>query len=381
MIAFPPSVLFFQSCQGFYPLSLQISQLETGKIDPQCLTSQNYDACIFLANPVATLKRALSSNADLELGQQYAIKIPESRLSNSLVVISPSAIPAAVAQESGRWAYRMSTDPAATEQVHNYYWATLFLAHMQEALGAALPRLGPIYLDTHSTIPADLEVDFGKSIVRLGRQLPAALDHSQEAMASNGELIIEALGQILALRMNAKWATSSPATHESTCTNFVHCSCKTSDGCSAALVLGTATLFRYLFFEQFQITAAGDTLVNQSGGVRYCGLNTALSDLTSLSRNDAFSACAGLYEDASPNAYSLGLLVAAIWAPLFSQSVYPNHNPAELFSLIAQTVGAGSEADTLITFFRRAGDIDRANFSGRYGPALRQVLSQHGVQL
>jgi hypothetical protein len=380
VFCYPLLTVFYQSCEGFQPASLKFSSLNTGKIDPECLSKGEADACIYLVNPVATLKKPIGAVDEYEQAQIYAIELPPGPLTNQYVSIEPSSVARATPLADGSWRYKASENPSAVEQIHIYYWSSLFLDQMIQSLGDKLNIGRPIVIDSHSGNTTDILVNSGDNTVKVGRALPAGTNKVNEPVAASAEAVVESLAYILATRLNPSLESYPSSTH-SQCVDPLSCSCVSAEGCGASLVLGAAILFRHEFFIQHGHTAFGDSIINDYGAAQYCGLKSDLAHWTPVTMDVAFTACTEMYDQEAPNSYSLALVFAAVWAPLMDPTQTPGVVPSEVLDLLAIGMGSAQSNDNFTSFFRRVIELDRQQFAGHYGPLLRERLSLHGVQL
>lgn len=251
-----------------------------------CATRSDFDACIYLKNPVAQ-RGAAVSESDLTTLLQFGVKIrdlePTGNLQNAHFQVRTLNTPRLQVVEAAQFKADFSESTSYIEQVMAYYWADRVFEYLAPRLGASrLPVQGlTIYADDVFTGFSSRA--FAISLEKISGQIPKAL---------SGEVVVQLLGQALAhsLSRGKVFDSQNSAQHNSCGMSNKGC-CTTASGCSNALASSFGDYLAGIMFPNQPVL--GETVADLPSGQSVCGMNRDLQALSSSSEVAIFSTCGG----------------------------------------------------------------------------------------
>lgn len=298
----------------------------TDKLSDSCFSSVDFDACIFLKNPVAQEKRALDPGK-LDQTRKFGVKIrglsSSGFLENGRVQVFSLFTPRFNLLERNKLKSESAGGLSYVEQFSAYYWANRVFDYLEPRLGAARLAMAPlkIYADDAFTGYAS-----GGNSIHLQRE------QNSLPKAYSGEVVVYLVGQALANSLSGqKVFTRNPAQHNFCALDPKGC-CTTENGCAQSL----ANAFgEYLAAVMFPDSArVGEAIANATAGQKICEVPRALGAIVTKTKTEVFNACAP-----AGRTVLMGAWYASLWWKLRAQ-------------LDAQEPGSASDVDAL--FFDHA---------------------------
>ena len=279
------------------------------KIDDSCMSNNEFDACLFLKNPVAQANSNFTSPlnfaTDLSAVQTFGVKLRgtiDGKLESSNVVIEMSkGTPLDVSTASIKLNATGDSD-LNVAQVNAYYWSNRVINFMKAWTGE-LPK----DVDTTQIKIVVDDTITGYSPDRDTIHLRVTPEGN--VMAYNGGVIVHFMGHALADIATGGVVNdlSSDDKHKSCGGNKYGC-CVTRVGCSKAIVSGIGdALVAMMFPEKPYI---GETWNNEASAPRICSIERSPAN-RNLDTTAAFESCVE-----TGDIHLMGALYAAIWRDL-----------------------------------------------------------------
>ncbi len=376
---------------GFLTLAACAKGFDSAKIIPldfsslaesECLNDSTTSACVFQKNPLAAsgltaFPSLIGETTELGAFQSLAVTIDNLDASGFLqnASINVTAEQGERAQAlNGSWKFRFKGDASAKAvQVHTYYWLNKAIQDLKAVAGVVyaegkaievavnaaetgwLPAQNKITLQRNAS-GNQLALDAGFAVHMLGQ---ANIHH-----ASNGQI------NDLGLDTNhADCGLTGGAVFQKDC-------CVAANGCSRALQIGAADYMVALIFPENP--TLGETWVNRSSGLDYCGFSRDLRRHQATTAQQAFGACTS--RGASGQIFPMGTLYASMWFEIRKsvKAALPTrlNDFDRLYMLhLAQLQGQ----DTFATAITKIKAIDVAEFGTAFSPYFDAEVTRRGL--
>jgi len=341
----------------------------TDKLDPQCLTSDEYDSCIFQKNPVAQANAPLSGTAQrptLESSQIFGVKLSgvtgSGYLENSSIKIITRKTERLPLSDIGRLKSRVSDESKSdVEQLMAYYYFNRAIEYWSWRGGLAVQNSGL------SVVVDDSVAGFryATKTIHLSRKT------GKLSMAFDASVSLYYLGQANAeLAANGNLNSVSPTTHRLCQSDPVGC-CQTRNGCARALLAGSSTYFVGVMFPDRPVV--GEMAENRLAGARICSaVDRNLNTASTLTADTAFNACATARGDVQ----AMGLVYASFWWDLRRS---PQSSAEEIDRLYLEHLKILRGDDTFVSAKAKILQLNQTLFSGRYSNILDAAFTAKGI--
>lgn len=338
------------------------------KLDPACLSSSAYDACVFKQNPVAVTSAALSSDPatkKIQLVNQaiYGVKLTSltgnGKLENTTIAVRSLNTPLVATTPSA-----LKSNPAAAglsnfEQVNVYYWINRAAEYFDGRTSGALPAKGKaVQVIVDDTITG---YETATNTIRM------KMTDAGGAVAWNGDIAVHLFGIAnLTLANKAGWSSLSTARHI-TCDAMDNGCCTSNIGCGNAIRFGVGEYFAASLFPDH--TRIGEALVN-TGNPQIVA--TVARDVASLATNTAPQ----IFTDSGGNSQAMGLLYAAIWWQVRAAAGTQSNEIDRIFLEHLTLINGNDDFKTAIA---KAKTIDARLFSGRHSAKFDSQMTARGL--
>lgn len=349
-----------------------------GSFDSSCMTNLKYNACVFYKNPVASSGRVLSGplnlNTDLSLHQVFAVNITDDQLENTDFSIVPSSGSRTGKSSNGDWKFQFQNNSERqVQQVNSYFWANQLSQWLKKNAGQSFFENQKVKIDTYAPNKLGIEIDFASKTVRIGSGFAPHLDASPVEIAVNSDLLIESLGQMNVYLASNDIINFSTSSHNACSVNGA-CYCKTKLGCAKAVLQGFGILQRSFIFSNS--LESSESIVNKVSGTKYCGMSTDISQLLSLTADQANTACASGFGLPNGETMALGYLFAsAVWEVIYDK----DHLNPDGLKLVIELMKQVRGNDTFTTVLQKIESIDSSLFGGKMSASFRDAFSRRGM--
>ncbi len=321
------------------------------KISSDCAADAQFDACLFLKNPVAQEKGPVAA-ADLNSVRRFGVKMRglnrTGYLENSWFQVYALTTPRFSLAVRSALKAPAADGKSDLEQISAYYWGNRALEYFQSRVGSErIPLRGvKIYPDDAFT-----GYSSANNSIHLEKK------SNQIAKALSGEVVVYLLGQALVDGLSGKKLFTKDLTQHNYCNLDPKGCCTTEMGCAQAL---GNSFGEYMAAMAFPDTArVGESIGGAIEGQKICGLARSLSLLSVKTKTEVFSAC-----PPSGRAVLMGAWYASLWWKLRTQ-------------LEAGEAGTSADIDKL--FFDHAKAFDSTStFAEAKAEALRLAASYKG---
>lgn len=313
------AALLLQSCSPFSARTLDLSsrslavlQPATDKIDPNCLSSKAYDACIFRKNPVADQARAFNNEptaSEVASAQIYGVKLTgldsSGKLKNESIYIETMSGKPLNTLSPMRLSIIQDEDRASA-QLMAYYWLNRTIEYVSAVTGQFYAKGKNIRVVVDDTVAGYSSL---KNSIHVRR------NEEGNEMAWNAELLVHFLGLA-----NLHFATEGEITNYGSGSSNKHAlcgqgvengCCKTQDGCAAAIASGAADYLAAIMFPTQP--SFGETWTNKLEGLSHCGIPRDLSRNSNLTADEAYNACEKLEPKSLGEVHAMGSVYASVW--------------------------------------------------------------------
>jgi hypothetical protein len=378
----------FQNCSPFAPQGVQtdlhVSSYNfnsmnnpplvpaSDRIDAACMTSSQYDACIFNKNPVAQNLTATTGPllaANLSASQNYGVKLTHlagtGALSDGTVHLTTlNGTPVAI---GGSFKFATQNDPGFNfSQVMDYYWLDRATEYIGTRTGVFQAKGQNI-----NVIVDDQLAGWSSHTNSIHLQLSKA----GNPMAWSAELAIHFLGlAALHYATNGAIEVFDPTQHTD-CNLRSNGCCSKAVGCAKAIASGVGDYMAALIFPtQPRI---GEAWANDPGGMKLCGLDRDLNHAASTTVQSAFAACPA---SNAGDATVMGSVYAAVWWQVRAAALAADsQGDIEIDTLFMNHLYDLKGSDTFETAFQRVIELDNFAFAGKHVALLQNALAAHGL--
>lgn len=329
---------------------------QTDKLVEGCKTSAQFDACIFLKNPVSQ-QRATLESSQLDAARKFGIKLRglsrtgflENAYIQVLTLHSPklSLLNLAPAKEP------IAEGKSAPEQVMAYYWANRAVEYLSARIGAEnVPIKGlKIYVD--DTFTGYSSSNRSIHLEKRGTQIPKAF---------SADVILQLLGQAMAFEASGKsvLSLSNIAKHNFCLLSPKGC-CSADVGCANALAGSAGDYLNGIMFPTSPVI--GESVAGQTSGMKVCEIDRNLATLNSKTKAQVYSACA----KAPGNAVLMGAWYASLWWKVRDQAeALEAGGAAQIDKLFFQHMKTWTAASTFTEAKTSALELATAHDGGKF---------------
>ena len=356
-----------------------------GHIDTQCMDSSEYDACVFLKNPVAqkgeSFNPAITFFTDLSYVQTYGVKITDTIngfLQNGTynIIISWTGAERTRMKTDGTWKYEYANDPDHhVAQVMAYYWLT-YQMHYMKAKGGWYAENQNVQVNALSSdLENDAYFNASENTIALGHFILAGRIEA----ALSADILLHEAAHASFYYSNLGRATYSDLTHE-VCSEDKAVCCNTDKGCFKAINEGQADFHSLIIFSALSPSLApiiGDGVTNElNHGLGIC-MPRNMDHLRDKSVTDVYNGCDS-GDDLQGEIHMMGALYASIWWNIYTHSSVVKDEIIELF---VEHLPIVNSEDTFETIGARILSLDQQKFSGKYSQIISQAFTDKGLTL
>ena len=357
--------------------------ISNGALDSNCMNSSEYNACVFLKNPVAQngspFNPPITFFTDLSSVQIYGVNITDTidgLLKNGTynVIIDWNTAQRTQIKTDGTWKFVYANDPNHhVAQVMAYYWLTYQMHYMQEKV--------TWYAENKNIQVKALSVDLENDAYFSPAENTIALgDFSivgRVEAALSADIVLHEAAHASFYHSNLNRATYSEATHEACSEDKATC-CKTYKGCFKAINEGQADFHSLIIFSSLSSSLApviGDGVTNElSYGLGIC-MPRNMNQLQDQSALNVYNGCDPEH-DLEGEIHMMGALYASIWWNIYT---HPSVSKDEIIELFVEHLPLVSSEDTFESIATRILGLDQQKFSGKYSQVISQAFTERGL--
>jgi hypothetical protein len=347
---------------------------DSDKLDDNCSTNSAYDTCIFYADPVTQTKSALTSNDlnnDLISRLKFGVKLTDistgsALLKNDWLTIENNGTNIQVSAINTQL-----TDLNQIAEVMSYYWTNLTIKYWENMTSINYFKANPLTIHTNDKL-------FGVS--KLKNSIHVMTNSTGFNSAHDAGVLIHLVGQVL-VNVATEGKTKVDATHakHKTCAEGGLC-CVDNKGCVQAIKQGVGDFLSYSVFGKDYQIASG--LKNDTTGSVRCNVSRSVSQLKSLSLNEAYSACEN-QNDSAGSTITLGSLYASIWWEVRTkiESEYGGLERENFDKLFMAHLSLIDADDDFSTVFQKVKALDDSNHQSKWFKIIKQEVEARGITL
>lgn len=338
------------------------------KIDPNGLTSGNYDTCIFYKNPVATNSQSVGNKTQrsaLNEAQTFCAKLTSlngsGSLTNSFFQIDTLSGEKINTKAINRINIGQDTG-AKIEQLNAYYWGTRFTEYIEARTGRNYILNKNIRVITDSAFTGWLSK---KNEIHLAKK------GDVNSAAFSGEIVVHLLAQA-----QLHYATDGAinnlvgdSNHKSCGLNKLGC-CVSELGCSKAIASGVGDYLAAVMFPDK--LGIGEFVTNSMVGISYCGFSRNISSHSTASVMSAFNSCS--IQSGVGQVNNMGSLYAAIWWQIRNSA-----DPVEIDILFMEHLKYLSAEHTFIDALSKALEADARLYNSKHMTMIRNEFQKKGL--
>lgn len=367
-----------------------------GVLDPSCMTSSNYNACIFLKNPVAQNQASfyppITFDTDLSSLQTYGVNlvgITDRYLKNLTYNVKidwqneGQAVPRVQADANGTWKFEYANDPYhQLAQVMTYYWLMYQMSYMQENAGRWYAENKNIQVYAlRTSLENDAYFDYSEEssgTIALGY---FTLE-GRIAAAMSGDIILHEAAHASFYHSNPHRNTQDSRTHKICYDDSTLC-CRSYKGCFKAINEGQADFHSLVIFSSLSSPAheippsVGEGVSNNlERGLGIC-TNRHIDSIREQTAIAIYNSC-GISHELRGEIHIMGNVYAGIWWDIYKNSLT---NENEILQLFSDHLPVISGDDTFETVGVKILNLERQKFNGKYANIIRQAFATKGLHL
>lgn len=363
---------------GSTPGPGSLSSRGAGTFDPQCLTNNTHDACIFWKNPVAQRGSPYPTKVrfgqNLTDSQTFGVRLtgmsnPNSLRNSSIRVVASDGVTAQ--PTNGRWVfdYRNDASNHGTAQVMAYFWLSYQEREMMRRGGSFFARNQNILVDAYdSSVGENAYWDGGSFRIVMGAATTTGTSTGPRAheMALSAEVYLHEMGHANLQYAVGGYSGIAPNGSNETCDSQT-CYCRTQNGCIGAINEGQADFHFLMLFgnETTPSTAMGETWKNTMQGLA----SRNVANNMSVSAAQQFNLTDG-------QIHQMGALYAAILWQIYRSPTVDKVEFEKIFlghlQMLTGTSRFIEAREALIA-------QDTAHFNGKYRTIIQTAFSSRGL--
>ncbi len=356
-----------------------------GTLDSDCMTSSQYNTCLFLKNPVAQngspFDPPITFSTDLSSIQTYGVNITDTIgdfLTNETynIVINWDEAQRTQVKTDGTWKFEYANDSNHhVAQLMAYYWLNYQINYMQQKARWYAEDQN-IQVDAlNSDLENEAYFSSSENKIALGY---FTLNGKVEA-ALSADILLHEAAHASFYYSNLSRATYSDATHKSCSEDRATC-CKSYAGCFKAINEGQADFHSLIIFSSLNSSLTpliGDGVTNE---LRY-GLGICMPRNMDYLRNqsvtDVYNGCDS-ENDLQGEIHMMGALYASIWWNIYT---HPSVIQDEILQLFVEHLPIVSSEDTFESIATRILNLENQKFNGKYYQIISQAFTERGLIL
>ena len=400
LISLMSLLIFYQNCQIIDSLqrssvtqtsifrSSSVPVLQ-GVIDSNCMNSLDYNACIFLKNPVAQnaapFNHPITFSTDLSFIQTYGVNLvgmTNNYLQNSTynVLIDWNDAQRTQVNSEGAWKFEYANDPHHNiAQVMTYYWLTYQMSYMQKKAGKWYAENKDVQVYALSSqlkndaYFSSIENKIAFGYFNLKGKIEAAL---------SADIILHEAAHASFYHSNPQRNPLHEATHKKCSSSGENFCCQSYRGCFKAINEGQADFHSLIVFSSLSSSIAlqpliGEGVTNEFNlGLGNC-VERHMEHVKDTSAIAAYNGC-GFNSELRGEIHTMGTLYASIWWNIYTS---PFVVQDEVIQLFVEHLPLVSSEDTFETVGRRILNIDRQIFHGKYAGIITRAFTERGLSL
>ena len=359
-----------------------------GSIDPSCMNSSEYNACIFFKNPVAQkgspFDPPITFLTNLSSIQIYGVNITgtiDGLLKNGTydIVISWDQAQRTQVKADGTWKFEYANDPNHhVAQVMAYYWLTYQMSYMQQKASW--------YAENRNIQVNVLSSDLENDAYFSSRENTIALGHftlkGQIEAALSADIVLHEAAHASFYYSNSSRGTYSENTHRS-CSDDQAICCTSYRGCFKAINEGQADFHSLIIFSSLSSSSSplipliGEGVTNElSDGLGIC-IPRNMNYLSDQLATNVYDGCDS-QNDLQGEIHMMGALYASIWWNIYT---HPFVVKDEIIELFVEHLAIISSEDTFESIGTRILSLEQQKFSGKYSQIITQAFTERGLTL
>jgi hypothetical protein len=358
--------------QGYFASGGGELQPSSDKLSEDCLTNPEFDACVFLKNPVSqTQSQTAADQTQLNSLRKFGIKLRGlSRtgfLENAFVQIQTLGSPRVPLYQTGKFKEAIADGRTSAEQVMTYYWANRAIEYLSARIGVEfLPvRNLKIYVD-------DVFTGYSSSNNSIHLQKQAGTIPK----AFSADVVLQLLGQAVAHELSGKSALnlSNTAKHNFCLLSPKGC-CAADVGCANAL---TGSAGDYLTGIMFPTRPSiGESVAGLVGGQKLCDLDRNLATLSTKTKTQIYAACT----KTPGHTVLMGAWYASLWWKVRGEAEVqtPGSGAADVDKLFFEHAKSWTAASTFVDAKSKTLELASTYQSGKYLSLFNSVFAAAGL--
>ncbi len=345
---------------------------DSDKVDANCMTSDEFDACLFRKNPVAQARQGfsetLSYTTDLSSVQTFGVKLPQlagASLANNYISIERSQGAPLEVSSANLKMDATGDNQLRVAQLNAFYWSSRTLDYLSQWTNA---------------LPEELESNQIKIIVddkMTGYASDTKTIHLRvtddgNIMAYNGGVVIYLMGHAIAdIATDGAINNLTGTTKHRACGADKFGCCVDNNGCSKAIVNGIGESLVAMFFPLNP--TMGETWSNSAQSPRICSIERSPANRI-LDKNVAFDSCTD-----NGNIHLMGTLYAAIWRKIRLEARKISLQAMkDVDTLFVKHISEVTTEDSFTTMRTKILDLDERQFNGDYGSIINNAFIDRG---
>ena len=356
--------------------------VEQGELDPDCMDSSQYNACVFWKNPVAqngkAIQPATTFNTDMSELQIYGVNIlgmHSNYLQNStynVLIDWHGAERAEAVDQSWKFEYRSDAHRHVV-QVMTYYWLMYQMSFMQE-------RTGRWYAEHKNIQVVALGEDLKNDAYFSSAENKIAMGYFENVNRNDGQveaglsadIILHEAAHASFYYSNLNRTGTQNSTHRA-CSSTTCCT--RPEGCFKAVNEGQADFHSVVIFESSPSIGEGVTN-NIQRGLGVC-MSRNLDVIKNRTMIEVYNGC-GPGSDLSGEIHKVGTFYASIWWVIYTTI---RVEKVEILRLFMEHLPLVSYDDTFETVGLKILNLDKQMFDGKYSGIIQRAFTSRGLRL
>lgn len=346
---------------------------KTSKLDSNCLTSSDYDTCIFKKNLFAQTKLIQDSGGIQNVSNQniYGVKLDglgaSGTLSNSSLKIYKAESEAQTDIGSVNLKVDVQTDSSLVAQLMTYYWMNQVNTFLSQQTGSNFLQDKQIKVITETNLKGFVP---GKNTLYLNSET------GNSPFALNGDTSVYYTGLLQAIFANNQKLMSVSTNKYRSCGGHHYGCCVQATGCSQAIASAFGDYLVRVFFPDS--TSLAESWANSEAGAQICGVSRHAQTAESMTAQQVFQICES--ESKAGEVYTMGWVLADImWQLRQSAKTRAGESERQIDMIFVEALKSLDGNDDFATFKGKLISADSALFGGRFASDLNQLFSQKGL--
>ncbi len=345
------------------------------RIDPDCMTKNEYDSCIFFKNPIYQNQEAISDESwgpsQFDHLQVFGVKLRNRSsilLENARVKVLTKKAPRVIIRGTSFKPLASADNSKQLAQVMAYYYSERFFGFFEEALPSAV---------TSQIFKIIVDDDF-TGYVPKANSIHLSESEPGKPLAYDASVLVHFLGLSVAhLASGGRLSPEHIDRNHEDCMSTPNNCCRSAKGCANAILSGVGDYFVALMFPESPST--GQTYANSISGQSVCDITRNLNISSKNTSMDNYYAC----EDKKGNGQvtALGITYASAWwnSREHLKRIADPHLVSRFDSLFIRHLSDLDGRDTFSSALNKILELDRAMNEAVFSPIIRSEFQKLGI--